>query len=145
MSKETILIVDDSPTALKMAAGPLRAQGYRILTAVDGEQAIQVATAQHPDLIVLDVILPKKNGFQVCRQLRADPGTKDIKIVLLTSKNQSSDRSWGIQQGADQYITKPFGNDELLAKIVGLLGTGDGAPAGAAPAPIAENQPGAVP
>jgi twitching motility two-component system response regulator PilH len=121
---ETILVVDDSPTALRLAAAPLRAQGYRVLTAVDGEQALEAALRDRPDLIVLDIILPKKNGFQVCRQLKSTPETQDIKIVLLSSKSQSSDRFWGIQQGADRYITKPFADDELLAGVRELLAAG---------------------
>jgi twitching motility two-component system response regulator PilH len=128
----TILVVDDSPTALRLAAAPLRAKGFRVLTAVDGEQALESAVRDRPDLIVLDIILPKKNGFQVCRQLKSTPETQDIKILLLSSKSQSSDRFWGIQQGADSYITKPFDDDELVEGVMALLGK---APTPAPPAP----------
>jgi twitching motility two-component system response regulator PilH len=121
MSSRTILVVDDSPTDLRLVAGPLHAQGYKVLTAVDGEEALSRAASELPDLIVLDVVLPKKNGFQVCRQLKTAPATKDIKILLLTSKSQDSDRFWGLKQGADQYMTKPFADEELLSNVASLV------------------------
>ena len=92
-----------------------------MITAVDGEEALAKASAERPDLIVLDVILPKKNGFQVCRQLKAAPDTKAIPVVLLTSKSQASDRFWGMKQGADGYLTKPYAEADLLATLGGLL------------------------
>ncbi|HMF14283.1 MAG TPA: response regulator, partial [Gemmataceae bacterium] len=88
MASPTILVVEDSPTDLKLMTAPLQEKGYRILTAVDGEEAVEKAAREHPDLIVLDIVLPKKNGFQVCRQLKTSPDTKDIKIVMLSSKTQ---------------------------------------------------------
>jgi twitching motility two-component system response regulator PilH len=121
MSKEKILVVDDSPTDLRLVSGPLHAKGYKVITAVDGEEALVKAASELPSLIVLDVVLPKKNGFQVCRQLKTSPATKDIKILLLTSKSQDSDRFWGLKQGADAYMTKPFGDEELLSNVAGLL------------------------
>lgn len=121
MPKEKILVVDDSPTDLKLITAPLRDKGYRILTAVDGEQALDLAAREHPTLIVLDIILPKKNGFQVCRQLKTTPETEDIKILMVTSKTQDSDRFWGLQQGADDYMTKPFNNEQFLASVESLL------------------------
>ena len=87
MSNDTILVVDDSPTDLRVITGPLLDKGYRVITAVDGEEALEKAIQEHPRLIVLDVILPKKNGFQVCRQLKTSPDTQDIKIIMLTSKH----------------------------------------------------------
>lgn len=121
MAKEKILVVDDSPTDLKLMTAPLRSKGYQIITAVDGEEALEKASREHPRLIVLDVILPKKNGFQVCRQLKTTPDTEDIKIVMLTSKTQDSDRFWGLQQGADEYLTKPFDEEHFLTRIEDLL------------------------
>lgn len=114
---QTILVVDDSPTDLKLITSALEPRGYRVLTAVDGEEALEKAESSHPSLILLDVILPKKNGFQVCRQLKTSPGTRDIKIVLVTSKTQDSDRFWGLKQGADEYLTKPFEQDQLLSLV----------------------------
>ncbi len=121
MAHEKILVVDDSPTDLALMTAPLEDAGYQIITAVDGEEALEKAVHEHPDLIVLDIILPKKNGFQVCRQLKTAPETQDIKILMLTSKTQDSDRFWGLKQGADEYMTKPFENEELLANVAKLL------------------------
>jgi len=117
MAQESILVVEDSPTEMRLITDALRKQGYRISTAVDGEDALERVSREHPDLIVLDIILPKKNGFQVCRQLKTAPGTKDIKIILLSSKSQDSDRFWGLKQGADEYLTKPFEDEDLLAAV----------------------------
>src|SRR5262249_12632029 len=116
-----ILVVDDSPTDLRLVTASLQGQGYVILTASDGEEALEKATRERPDLIVLDIILPKKNGFQVCRQLKTAPDTRDIKILMLSSKSQDSDRFWGLKQGADGYLTKPFGDDELRTNVERLL------------------------
>jgi twitching motility two-component system response regulator PilH len=122
MTNKTILVVDDSPTDLRLMTAPLeKSTECRIITAADGEEALEKATRERPDLIVLDVILPKKNGFQVCRQLKTSPDTQDIRILLLTSKSQDSDRFWGLKQGADEYMTKPFEDEELLANVAKLL------------------------
>lgn len=121
MASNLILVVDDSPTDMKLMTAPLRTAGYQVITASDGEEALDRASRDHPHLIVLDVILPKKNGFQVCRQLKTTPDTQDIKILLLTSKSQDSDRFWGLKQGADDYMTKPFDDEELLANVAKLL------------------------
>jgi twitching motility two-component system response regulator PilH len=121
MPTGTILVVDDSPTDLRLMASPLAEKGYRVITAVDGEEALEKALRQRPDLIVLDVILPKKNGFQVCRQLKTSPDTKDIKILMVTSKAQDSDRIWGLKQGADAYMTKPFDDEEYLGTVTDML------------------------
>lgn|SRR5262245_34419316 len=121
MANKKILVVDDSPTDLRLMSTPLQESGYQVITAVDGEEALEKAVKEHPTVIVLDVVLPKKNGFQVCRQLKTTPETKDIRILLLTSKTQDTDRFWGLKQGADGYMTKPFANDELLASIGQLL------------------------
>jgi twitching motility two-component system response regulator PilH len=117
----TILIVDDSPTELQLLAAPIRAKGYTVLTAVDGDEAIQIATAQQPRLILLDVIMPKKNGFQVCRQLKNNPETQNIRIIMISSKNQESDKFWGLKQGADEYIMKPFDDKMLLAAVAKFM------------------------
>ncbi len=114
---KTILVVDDSPTELRLMQEALHDRGYTILTAVDGEEALQQAQEHRPDLVVLDIVLPKKNGFQVCRQLKTSPDTRHIKILMVTSKTQDTDRFWGIKQGADEYITKPFEASELLATV----------------------------
>lgn len=121
MTAKTIMIVEDSPTTLRHIQSLLGDKGYRLLSAADGEEALEKAIREHPDLIVLDIILPKKNGFQVCRQLKTAPDTKDIKIIMLTSKTQDSDRFWGLKQGADDYFQKPFEDRELLDTVSRLL------------------------
>ena len=121
MPQEKILIVDDSPVQVKMATAALQGQGYRIVTAVDGEEALDKAKSEKPDLIVLDVILPGQNGFQICRTLKTSNETKNIPVVLLTSKNQESDKFWGMRQGADAYITKPFMDEDLITTVAKYL------------------------
>ncbi len=123
MADTKILIVEDSPTYLRKIADSLQGTGYKIITAVDGEEALEKAVRENPNLIVLDVVLPKKNGFQVCRQLKTSPATQDIKILMMTSKSQDSDRFWGLKQGADDYMTKPYEDKELLTSIANLLHT----------------------
>jgi twitching motility two-component system response regulator PilH len=113
----TILVVDDSPTELRLVTGALQRRGYDIVTATDGDEALAKAASARPDLIVLDVVMPKKNGFQVCRELKTAPETKDLKVLLLTSKNQPTDRFWGLKQGADEYMTKPFDEAALIAAV----------------------------
>ena len=121
MANSKILVVEDSPTYLRKIADFLQGLGYEIITAIDGEEALEKAALENPNLIVLDVILPKKNGFQVCRQLKTSPTTQDIKILMMTSKSQDSDRFWGLKQGADDYMTKPFDDNELLTTVAKLL------------------------
>lgn len=121
MPAETILVVDDSPTDLRLVSASLQGEGYHVITASNGEEALEKAAREQPRLVVLDVVLPKKNGFQVCRQLKTSPDTKDIKIVMVTSKSQDSDRFWGLKQGADAYLTKPFEDQELIHRVGQLL------------------------
>ena len=121
MQAKTILIVDDSPTEMMLMHSALRGKGYTLLSATDGEQALQMAMQQKPDLVLLDVILPKKNGFQVCRQLKTAPETKATKVIMITSKTQESDRFWGLKQGADDYLTKPCSPEDLLRSVERLV------------------------
>lgn len=124
MREKSILVVDDSPTELKLLTKLLEGCGYQFTTATDGEEALQKAIQQKPDLMLLDVVLPKRSGFQVCRQLKMSPDTQCIKIIVVSSKNQESDRYWGLKQGADAYICKPVKQEELLNAIAQQLGTG---------------------
>ncbi len=114
MADKTILCVDDSPTVLQSMATALSDVGYRVITATDGEEALVKALESAPDLVLLDVVLPKRNGFQVCRLLKKSPATQDIKVFLVSSKTQEADRYWGIRQGADAYLTKPFDSGDLV-------------------------------
>lgn len=121
MTNAKILVVEDSPTYLRQILNMLQDLGYRTIAAVDGEEALEKAIREMPDLIMLDIILPKKNGFQVCRQLKTTPATRNIKIIMLTSKTQDSDRFWGLKQGADEYLTKPVAEEVLSANLIRLL------------------------
>jgi CheY-like chemotaxis protein len=102
MSNHTILVADDSPTDLNLMANVLRSRGYQIITAVDGEEALQKASMEQPQVIVLDILLP---GFQGCRQLKTTPATAHSRVILISGKNQESDRFWGLKRGADEYVT----------------------------------------
>jgi twitching motility two-component system response regulator PilH len=104
-----------------MIAAPLRNSGFEVVTAVDGEEAIEKVLKERPHCIVLDVVLPKQNGFQLCRKFKSSELSKHIPIILLTSKNTPVDRNWGMRQGADMYITKPFNEEELVASVRRLL------------------------
>jgi DNA-binding response OmpR family regulator len=115
--QKTILVVEDSPMEMKLMLGLLANTGYQVFSATDGEQALAAAQEHHPDLILLDVVLPKKNGYQVCRQLKGSPETAGSKIVMVSSKSQETDRFWGMKQGADDYVTKPIDAAVMLAAI----------------------------
>lgn len=121
MSKVKVMVVDDSPTELKLMSEPFLSQGYDLVTAIDGEEALKKAESERPDLIVLDVVMPKLNGFKVCRQIKKSTDLRNIKVILLTSKNQESDKFWGQKQGADAYMTKPFTAEDLLAAASRLM------------------------
>ena len=119
MSKGKILVVDDSPTQMSLMRAPFEDNGFEVITAVDGEEAL--ALAQSPDLklVVMDVIMPKMNGFQACKKIKE--ARKDLPVILLTSKDQKSDEFWGRRQGADLYMTKPFDGQELYANALKLI------------------------
>lgn len=116
MSK-LILIVEDSATDMHIAEKICKDNGYEVITATEGEVAIELAKKHKPSLVLLDVILPKQNGFQVCRQLKKTPETENIKVVMVTSKSQPSDKFWGMKQGADEYVFKPYDEKDLLEAI----------------------------
>jgi CheY-like chemotaxis protein len=121
MVNKRVLVVDDSPTNRQALSLLLQREGYEVTTAVDGEDALAKIAADPPPIVVLDIILPKMNGYQVLRQLRAGSETRHIKVILVSSKNQESDRFWGMKQGADEYIAKPYPDDTLLSAIARQL------------------------
>ena len=112
-----ILIADDSLAELQLFQQTLESTGHTIMTVMDGEAAEEKLKSEKVDLIILDVIMPKKNGFQVCRDIRSSDRYKNIPVIMVTSKDQESDKFWGMKQGADEYLTKPFKPEDLL-KVV---------------------------
>lgn len=121
MSTRKLLIVDDSPTELKLITDVFNTSEYDVVTAEDGEAGVEMAIAEKPELIILDVVMPKMNGFQACRKIKSLPDLENIPVILLTSKNQKSDEFWGKKQGADVYLTKPFHADQVLEAVTHLL------------------------
>ena len=118
-----ILIVDDSPTQLIGIQRIVEKLGHQTLTAEDGAAGVALAKAELPDLILMDVVMPNLNGFQATRTLSRDGSTRDIPVVLVTTKDQDTDRMWGMRQGARAYLTKPFAEADLTDVIGRLLGS----------------------
>jgi len=112
-----ILIADDSLAELQLFQATLQSTGHTLVTVMDGEAAEDKVKSEKIDLIILDVIMPKKNGFQVCRDIKSNDQFKNIPIIIVTSKDQESDKFWGMKQGADEYLIKPFKPEDLL-KVV---------------------------
>ena len=121
-----VLVVEDEPTLLEMLRYNLSKEGYQVLTAADGLQAIEAATRERPDLVILDIMLPKLDGFEVCRHLRREMTTP---ILMLTAKESEVDKVVGLELGADDYMTKPFSMRELMARVRAMLRRAAMAPA----------------
>src|ERR1035437_6174447 len=120
MAIQKILIVDDSPTERYFLTDILIKNGFSVSTAENGEEAILKIKADKPQLILMDIVMPGQNGFQVTRAITRDPDTQDVPVIICTSKNQETDRIWGLRQGARDYIVKPIEPEVLLAKIAAL-------------------------
>ncbi len=120
MSK--ILIVDDSPTEIHVLSTILESNGYQIVTAESGEAGVEVAKQELPDLILMDVVMPGLNGFQATRQLKKESTTAHIPVVIVTTKDQETDKIWGMRQGAKDYLTKPVEEGNLINTIQAILG-----------------------
>lgn len=117
----TVLIVDDSPTETHILKGILEKEGYSILTAGDGKAGVEEAKRSKPDLILMDVVMPDMNGFQATRKLSKDPETAEIPVIIVTTKDQETDKAWGKRQGAKEYIIKPVAASELVSKVNSIL------------------------
>ncbi|WNG40852.1 response regulator [Archangium minus] len=117
MPRKKILLVDDSSTVLLLHRMMLSHCGYELLTARDGQEALDKASSEHPDLIFLDVLMPRMDGFQACRALRSRSETKDVPIILVTTRGEPHYVRQGFESGCTDYITKPFDGEELLAKV----------------------------
>jgi len=118
-SKETILVVDDERNIVELARLYLEADGYRVVAAVDGREALSQVQETHPALVVLDLMLPEMDGWEVCRRLRAE--SADIPIIMLTARSDDVDKIVGLELGADDYLTKPFNPRELVARVRAVL------------------------
>jgi DNA-binding response OmpR family regulator len=117
MVPKTVLIVDDSPAQVKLIQGLLETEGYAPVGLNDPRRVEEMITAQRPSVILLDVVMPERNGFQICRELKGSAEFNSIPVILVTSKDTISDRYWGQQQGADGYVTKPFTREDLLRAV----------------------------
>ena len=120
MAIQKVLVVDDSKTELMFMTDLLQKNGFTVKTAENAEDAFRRLAEEKPDLILMDVVMPGQNGFQLTRAITRDPLYADVPIIMCTSKNQETDRVWGMRQGARDYITKPVDGDELMAKIKAL-------------------------
>lgn len=116
-----ILIVDDSPSQLAGIRRIVEKLGHETLSAEDGQAGVEVATRELPDLILMDVVMPNLNGFQATRSISRNESTRHIPVILVTTKDQETDRVWGMRQGARGYLTKPFSEKELAEAISGVL------------------------
>lgn len=119
---KSILVVDDEPSILLSLEFLMQQEGYEVRAATNGEEALQAVGEKQPALILLDIMMPRLDGFEVCQAIRANPEWKDIRIVMLTAKGREVDQEKGLALGADDYITKPFGTKELVKKVKTILG-----------------------
>lgn len=117
MPIQKILLVDDSKTELHVLSDMLTKRGYQVRTAENGEEAVKRLAEEVPDLILMDVVMPGQNGFQLTRTITRDPQYASIPVIICSSKNQETDRVWGMRQGAKDYVVKPVNPEQLLAKI----------------------------
>ena len=127
-----ILIVDDSPSQLLGIQRIVEKLGHEFITAEDGAAGVEVAKRELPDMVLMDVVMPNLNGFQATRTLSRDATTKHIPVILVTTKDQDTDRMWGLRQGAKAYLTKPFSEDELAEVIERIFNTAEATPPSAA-------------
>jgi two-component system, OmpR family, alkaline phosphatase synthesis response regulator PhoP len=122
MSKGKILVVDDEIYIVHILDFSLGMEGYEVITALDGEQALERMKVEKPDLVVLDIMMPKLDGYEVCKSIKSNPSTKQTPVILLSAKGRNVDQKLGFDVGADDYITKPFSPRKLVERINQLLG-----------------------
>lgn len=116
-----VLVVDDEPNILLSLEFLIKKAGFQVRTARDGEEALEALAAERPDLVLLDVMMPRKDGYEVCQTIRQNPDWQDIKIIMLTAKGREVEKEKGLALGADDYITKPFSTQEVVAKVREVL------------------------
>ena len=120
---KTILIVEDEPKNMTLTRDMLKISGYETIEAVDGRQGVEKAKSARPDLILMDIMMPKMDGYAACREIKADPATKNIPVIMLTAVGYDLNKKLAKQMGADGYVTKPFSRQQLVDAIGLLLGT----------------------
>ncbi len=121
MWRGKVLVVDDEEYIQHILNFSFSAEGYQVITANDGEEAIEKAKSENPDVIVLDIMMPKMDGYEACRRLKSDPKTKSIPVILLTAKGREVDRKLGNEAGADDYMVKPFSPGRLIERVEALI------------------------
>ena len=121
MSRGKVLVVDDEEYIQHILNFSFGAEGYDVVTAADGEEGIKKAKSEKPDIIVLDIMMPKMDGYEACKRLKTDPNTKGIPVILLTAKGREVDRKLGSQAGADDYVVKPFSPGRLIERVEGMI------------------------
>ena len=117
----TILVVEDTPSEMELMRHYLQESGCMVISAITAQEALDKAIQQTPDVIVTDVVMPGMSGFELCRSLKKQPETQTVPIVICTSKNQEIDRLWGMKQGADAYLTKPFTREQLVQSVMAVM------------------------
>ncbi len=121
MSRGKVLVVDDEEYIQHILNFSFGAEGYEVITAADGEEAVNIARSEKPDIIVLDIMMPKMDGYEACKRIKADPQTQDIPVILLTAKGREVDRKLGAEAGADDYVVKPFSPGRLIERVEGFI------------------------
>jgi twitching motility two-component system response regulator PilH len=116
-SMAKVMVVDDAHVELQVMEAILRSAGHDVLTYLDGDQLEEKIVRERPDVVLLDIVMPRRNGFEVLRSLRKDERTRETRVVFVSSKNQQSDRVWGMRQGADEYLPKPFTPEQLVTIV----------------------------
>lgn len=121
MGRGKVLVIDDEEYIQHILNFSFGAEGYDVLTASDGEEGINKAKNEKPDIIVMDIMMPKMDGYEACKRIKADPETKDIPVILLTAKGREADRKLGADAGADDYVVKPFSPGRLIERVEGMI------------------------
>jgi twitching motility two-component system response regulator PilH len=116
-----VLVVEDSPPQREMITALLKDSGLSVTSASDGVEALEQIQGSRPDIVVLDIVMPRMNGYELCRRLKSDPSTQEVPVVMCSTKGEEFDRYWGMRQGADAYIAKPFQPQELVGTVKQLL------------------------
>ena len=121
MARAKVLVVDDEEYIQHILNFSFGAEGYEVVTASDGEEGVSKARDEKPDVIVMDIMMPKMDGYEACKQIKTDPQTKDIPVILLTAKGRDADRKLGSEVGADDYVVKPFSPGRLIERVEGIM------------------------